>query len=325
MPTALILLIGLSAFYEFLNGSRGGGNFVSTLVSTRVMSARKALFLAGVAVFLGPFLFGVAVARTFGEDLVVPGSLSLEAILAALIGAILWNLFTWVGAIPSSSNHALVGGLLGSILISAGPDAIRAPGLINILASLFLSPFLGLLFGYLVARLVIFLVRSASPRVNLVFQKGQIFTSLILALSYGSNDVQKTMGLLVLGLITIGHLPSFQIPLWVIALIAGAAGLGIILGGQRMIHTLGGSFYRLRPVDGFSSQLAAAGVILGATLVGGPVSNSHVVTTSILGAGAAERINKIRWGAVVSILQAWFLTIPVSAALGAGLAWLLLR
>ena len=317
--TSIITLLALSVVFDFLNGLRDGSNFVATMISTQALSFRKAFGIAAAAEFLGPFIFGVAVARTFGRDIVKPGSITIEVILAALISAIIWNLITWYFSFPSSSTHALLGGMIGAVLVSAGVHAIQTTGIGKILLSLFISPPLGLFFGFLIMKAVLRLTRSASPRINGIFRSSQVLTGVVLAFSYGANDAQKTMGLITLGLVITGWLPDFSIPIWVIALSAGAIALGIFLGGQRMVKTLGGKFYKIRPIEGFSSQLSSVGVILGAGLLGGPVSSSQVVTTSILGAGSARRINKVRWQTAGNIAEAWLLTIPICAGLAAGI------
>jgi PiT family inorganic phosphate transporter len=279
--------------------------------------------MTAVAEFIGPFIFGVAVATTIGNEVVVSEAISLLVIVAALSSAILWNLLTWYLGFPSSSSHALVGGLVGAVLIGAGWEAIIVPGLVKILLSLLLSPVLGFVFGYLVLRLLFILFWNASPGVNKYFKRGQIFTSLSLALSHGTNDAQKTMGIITLALVTGGYLKVFIVPDWVKLACATMIALGTALGGWRLIRTLGAKFYKIRPVDGFSSQLASSAVILGASLVGGPVSTTQVVSSSIMGAGAAERKNKVRWGVAQEIVMAWVLTIPATALVGAGLYWVL--
>jgi PiT family inorganic phosphate transporter len=321
-PT-LIALIGLALIFDFLNGIHDSSNIVATMISSRAFSPRAALGLAAAAEFSAPFLFGVAVARTIGEDIVEPGTISLEVILAALIAAITWNLLTWWLGIPSSSSHALIGGIIGSVVVGAGLGAIQLAGIEKVLLALFLSPLVGLLGGYLFTKLVYFLVQGASPKINWFFKRSQIISALGLAFSHGSNDAQKTMGIITLGLVSSGVLESFRVPLWVIAVSAGAIALGTLFGGWRLIRTLGGKFYKIQPVHGFSAQTTSALVILSASLLGGPVSTTHVVSTAIMGVGAADRINKVRWGVAGEILVAWLVTIPATALLAAGVYWAL--
>ena len=322
-PPTLIALIGLALVFDFLNGIHDSSNIVATMISSRAFSPRIALGLAATAEFSAPFLFGVAVARTIGEDIVEPATISINVILAALIAAILWNLLTWWLGIPSSSSHALIGGILGAVIVGAGLDAIQLAGIEKVLLALFLSPLIGLLGGYLFTRLVYFLVQGATPRINWFFKRSQIVSALALAFSHGSNDAQKTMGIITLGLVSSGVLESFHVPLWVVAVSAGAIALGTLLGGWRLIRTLGGKFYKIQPVHGFSAQTTSALVILSASLLGGPVSTTHVVSTAIMGVGAADRINKVRWGVAGEILVAWIVTIPATALLAAGVYWLL--
>jgi inorganic phosphate transporter, PiT family len=313
----LIALIILALIFDYLNGFHDAANIVATIISSRALSPRVALGLTAVAEFVGPFLFGVAVARTIGAGLVPPQAVTVHVILGALISAIFWNLFTWYFGIPSSSSHALVGGLIGAVVASIGAGAIQIPGLLLIFAALFLSPVLGLVIGYLFTRLVFFLARNATLRINRFFKNVQVLTGVALALSHGANDAQKTMGIITLGLISTGYLDSFIVPTWVIVISAGAIALGTATGGWRLIRTLGGKFYKIRPVHGFSTQVSSAAVILSAALLGGPVSTTQVVSSAILGVGSADRKNMVRWGVARNIVLAWFLTIPVTALLAA--------
>lgn len=322
MPANLMALIALALLFDFLNGVHDSSNLVATVISSRALPPRWALTLTAVAVFTGPFLLGVAVAETIGDQVVVSSAITLEVILAALSTAILWNLLTWFLGMPSSSSHALIGGLLGAAWMGAGFGAIRFDGVEKVLISLFLSPLLGLTIGFLTTRLVFFLARNATPGINTFFKRAQVITALGLALSYGANDAQKTMGVITLGLVIHGALDAFRVPLWVILISAGAIAIGISTGGWRLIRTLGGRFYKIKPVDGFCTQAASAGVIFSASLLGGPVSSTQVVGAAILGVGAAERLNKVRWGVAGEIAVAWVITIPATALLSAALYWL---
>ncbi len=321
MDPLIIAVIVLALIFDFLNGVHDSSNVVATMISSRALSPRAALSMTAIANFIGPFIFGVAVAETIGNEVVVSEAITLGVILAALASAIVWNLITWYLGFPSSSSHALVGGLVGAVVIGAGWEAILMPGLIKILLSLLISPILGFIFGYLVLRLLFVASWNASPGINKYFKRGQIFTSISLALSHGTNDAQKTMGIITLALMTGGYLVVFRVPDWVKLACATMIALGTALGGWRLIRTLGGKFYRIRPIDGFASQLASSAVILGASLVGGPVSTTQVVSSSIMGAGAAERKNKVRWGVAQEIAMAWIFTIPLTALFGAGLYW----
>ena len=312
-----ILLVLIALVFGFYNGLHDSSNVVATVISTRAMRPRLALWMAAIANGVGPLLFGVAVAETIGHEVVAERAVTLPVVYAALLAAILWNVITLKLGIPSSTSHALIGGMVGPVVAGYGTGAILASGLLKVLLTLFLSPFLGMIAGYWIIKLCFFLARGASPRVNVWFQRGQIVTAATLALSHGTNDAQKTMGIIALGLMATGHMATFSIPLWVILASAVAMGAGTLFGGWSLIRTLGAGFYRLRPVHGFSAQIASSAVILGAALMGGPVSTTHVVSSAIVGAGSAERVQKVRWGVVNQIVVSWFLTIPAAAALGA--------
>ncbi len=320
-----ILLIGLALVFDFLNGFHDSSNIVATMIASRAMTGRQALTITAVAHFVGPFLFGVAVATTLGHEVLNDERIELSVVLAALIAAIVWNVLTWWLGVPSSSSHALIGGLVGAAMVGYGWSMVNLAGLSKVLLALAISPLLGLLAGYLVMKTVLFLARGASPKINSLFKRSQIVTALTLALSHGTNDAQKTMGIITMGLVAEGVLPTFHVPMWVIAISAGAIALGTATGGWRLIRTLGGKFFKIRPVHGFTTQIASASVILGAALLGGPVSTTQVVSSAIMGVGSAERLSKVRWGVAGQIVTAWLTTIPFSALLAAGLAVILKR
>ena len=322
MTAQVITVIILALAFDFLNGIHDSSNVVATMISSRAFSPRVALGVTALAEFSGPFLFGVAVAKTIGHEIVSADTISTTVLVAALVSAILWNLLTWYLGFPSSSSHALIGGLLGSVTMASGWQAIQISGLQKILLTLFTSPLIGFVMGFLVLRLVLLLCWNASPRINGLLKRSQMITGVALALSHGANDAQKSMGIITLALITGGYLEKFEVPIWVILLCAGMIAFGTAVGGWRLIRTLGGKFFKIRPVDGFASQLASASVILTASLIGGPVSTTQVVSSTIMGVGAAERINKVRWGVAQEIALAWVLTIPASALVGAGTYWL---
>ncbi len=312
-----LFLVLIALVFGFYNGLHDSSNVVATVISTRAMRPRLALWMAAIANAVGPLIFGVAVAKTIGHEVVAERAVTLPVVYAALLAAILWNVITLKLGIPSSTSHALIGGMVGPVLAGYGTGAILVNGLLKILLALFLSPILGMIAGYWIIKTCLFLAQGASPRVNVWFQRGQILTAATLALSHGTNDAQKTMGVITLGLVATGSLSHFYVPTWVILLSAGAIGLGTLLGGWSLIRTLGRGFYRVRPIHGFSAQTASSIVILGAALLGGPVSTTHVVSSAIVGAGSAERVQKVRWGVVNNIVVSWFLTIPAAAALGA--------
>ena len=304
---------------------------VATIITTGALSPAKALTLAAVCEFVGPFIFGTAVAQTIGKNIIDISTfdpkmmeLSVSLLIAALVGAIAWNLITWFFGLPSSSSHALIGGMIGAVLAAYGPDKILWKGLLYVVTSLILSPILGLIFGMLFLKATLYFSRNATPKVKYFFDRMQILSSIALSLSHGANDAQKSMGLIVMSLGILGLSPTFHIPFWVVASCATAIALGTATGGWRIIKTMGSRIYRLRSVHAFSAQSSSAAVILGAALLGGPVSTTHVVSSSIMGAGAAQRVSAVRWGVARSIILAWVITIPASAMMAA-LSFLILR
>ncbi len=325
MPNDLLIVIALALIFDLLNGMRDASNIVATMISSRAFGPRTALGIAAIAEFFGPFLFGVVVAKTIGSGIVEAEALTLEMIAASLLGAIAWNLLTWYLGIPGSSSHALIGGLIGAVVSGAGMGAILFAGLNKVLIALFASPLIGFLFGFIITRIIYFLVQSASPRINVFFKRSQLLTAVALALSHGTNDAQKTMGIIALSLVIGGVLPEFEVPFWVIVVSAAAIAIGTSLGGWRLIRTLGGKFYKIRPLHSFSTQLTSGVVILGASFFGAPVSTSQVVSSAIIGVGASERFSKVRWSVAGDILTAWLITIPASALLSAGFYWLLIQ
>ncbi len=318
------LLLVLALTFDFLNGFHDAANVVATMIASRALSPRAALGLAAVANLAGPFLFGVAVATTVGSEVVEPVSATITVVMAALLSASIWNVVTWWGGIPSSSSHALAGGLVGGALAFGGPAMLKPEGLIKVALALFISPILGFLIGWILMRVTLALASGASPKVNHTFNRMQLVTATALALAHGTNDAQKTMGIITLGLVTLGFQSEFHVPTWVIVASATAIGTGTAAGGWRIIRTLGGKFYRIRPIHSFVSQLASATVILGASLLGGPVSTTHVVSSAIVGVGASERMSQVRWTNLTDILIAWLITVPITTVIAAVL-YILLR
>ncbi|MGQ9645667.1 MAG: anion permease [Thermodesulfobacteriota bacterium] len=328
---SVIAVVLLALLFDFSNGFHDAANVVATIITTGALSPRKALMMAAVCEFIGPFLFGTAVAETIGKNIIDASTfnpaaldISVALIMAALVGAILWNLITWFFGLPSSSSHALIGGMVGAVLVAYGSDKILWGGVLYVVSSLVLSPLLGLVFGMLFLRITFRIFRNATPKVSYFFNRLQIPSSIALALSHGANDAQKSMGLITLSLVILGFSPTFRIPLWVIASCAGAIALGTASGGWRIIKTMGSKIYRLRSVHAFCAQTSSATVILGAALLGGPVSTTHVVSSSIMGVGAGQRMSAVRWGVAKNIILAWFITIPASAVM-AGVSFFLVR
>jgi inorganic phosphate transporter, PiT family len=323
MAPLMIVLLILTMGFDFLNGVHDSSNIVATVISSRALPPRVALTIISIAEFLGPLIFGVAVATAIGSGIVNPGTISMQALIAALSSAIIWGILTWVLGIPSSASHAVIGGLIGAVLANAGWSALIASGILKLFIILFTSPLIGFIFGFIITRLIMGICWNATPKLNEFFKKSQIATSIALALSYGANDAQKGMGIITLGLVTSGFISSFKVPLWVILLCSSMIALGTSVGGWKLIKTLGSKFYKIRPIDGFSTQISSAIVILSAALFGGLVSTTQIVSTSIMGVGSAERVNKVRWEVAKEILLTWLLTIPSTALLGAGICWLI--
>ena len=319
-PSFVILYL-LALAFGFLDGFHNSANVVATVISSRAMHPRQALSVAAVAELVGPFLFGTAVAHTIGAELVEPDAVTMPVIAAAVISAIVWKMVTWRMGVPSSSSHSLFGGLIGAVLVGAGVEALLPAGMRTIMLVLLLSPIFGLIGGYAAMVITMFLVRGATPGINQFFKRGQIFTSTGLALIHGSNNAQKVMGILALGLVATGMADEVSSPFWIVISAAGALSLGTFFGGTRIIRTVGGKFYKIRPVHGFTAQATTATIILGATLVGGPVSTTQVVSSSIVGVGAAERLSKVRWNVFKDFGLAWLITLPVTALLAALFYW----
>jgi PiT family inorganic phosphate transporter len=279
--------------------------------------------MAALANFAGPFIFGVAVANTIGHGIAVSDFITIQVLIAALISACIWNITTWFFGIPTSSSHALIGGLIGAVFIGGGVQALVSKGIIKVFIALFASPIIGLFFGWLAMKIIYLFLKKATPKADYVFKLGQIPTAIAMALSHGANDAQKTMGVITLGLVTTGYQKEFSVPTWVILISASAICLGTFGGGWRLIKTLGAKFYKIKPIHSFASQFASAIVIITASIFGGPVSTTQVVSMAIMGAGAGERISKVRWLVLKNIFLSWVLTIPVTALLSIPIYWLI--
>ena len=317
MNYLLIFFVVIALIFDFLNGFHDSANVVATAIASRAMSPRFALAMTSLANLAGPFLFGVAVAKTIGNEVVGSEAVTVPVALAALISAIIWNLLTWLLGIPSSSSHALIGGFVGAAVTGFGLGIVHMEGMVKVLIGLFISPLIGLIFGWFVMRQSLFVGRHSPPSINFYFRRGQWLTALALGLSHGTNDAQKTMGIIAMGLVAFGVLPEFRVPFWVIAASATAIALGTALGGWRLIRTMGAGFYRIRAIHAFSSQLASTAVILGAAILGAPVSTTQVISSTIVGAGVAHRMQMVRWNTANQIVVAWILTIPATGILGA--------
>ncbi len=311
MSYLFFLFVALMLVYAFVIGFNNSGTLVAAPISTRSLTPRTAIALAVIFEFIGPFLFGSAIAATIGRDFIDATAIDLNVLLAMVVSQIVWNFATWYLGFPSSATHALVGGLSGAAFAAAGWNVFLVGGLLRIVLGLLLAPVLGFVGGYAGMKLLLWLVRNATPRVNVVFQNGHYFTTAALAMSHGTNNGQQSMGVITLGLVLLGIQSTFQVPTWVIALVAAALAIGVATGGYRIIRKLGGQIYRLRPIHGFSSQGSSALIIIVTALLGSPVSTTQVISTSIMGVGAAERLRGVRWGVAGNIMTAWLVTIPV--------------
>ena len=323
----LIVVLGLSVVFDYINGFHDTANAIATSVSTRALKPEHAILMSATANFLGA-LTGTAVAITIASGLatIPDGPQGQVIVAAALVGAIVWNLLTWRLGIPSSSSHALIGGLLGATIVAEGVDAVIWGGVVDkVLIPLVLSPVLGLTLGFLLMVLLLNVFRRARPRqLNDRFRRLQVVSAAFMAFSHGSNDAQKTMGIMTLARFTAGVIPTVEVPLWVILVSASAISLGTAAGGWRIIKTMGQKVVKLDPVHGFAAETTAATIILTASRFGLPVSTTHVISSAIMGVGSSIRLSAVRWGVAGNIVTAWVLTLP-AAGLAAGLAYLVLN
>jgi inorganic phosphate transporter, PiT family len=321
----LIVVLGLAIAFDYINGFHDTANAIATSVSTRALKPGWAIAMSATANFAGA-LIGTEVAKTVGSGLIDTNVESQTVIAAALVGAIAWNLLTWRLGIPSSSSHALIGGLLGAALVSAGIGSWQMDGVVGkVLVPLVASPLIGFVIGLLLMVLIFNIFRRAHPgRLNGAFRRLQVVSAAYMAFSHGSNDAQKTMGIMTLALVTAGIQSTFEPPLWVILTAATAISLGTAAGGWRIIKTMGTKVVKLDPVHGFAAETTAATVIFGASQIGVPVSTTHVISSAIMGVGSSDRIRTVRWGVARSIVTAWVLTLPASG-LTAGVAYQVLR
>jgi inorganic phosphate transporter, PiT family len=321
----LLAVLGLAIAFDYINGFHDTANAIATSVTTRALRPAWAIAMSSTANFAGA-LVGTEVAQTISGGIIDPNVESQTVIAAALVGAIAWNLLTWRLGIPSSSSHALIGGLLGASLVSAGIDSWQIDGVITkVLIPLVASPVIGFAFGLMFMALLFNLFRKAHPgRLNSSFRRLQVGSAAYMAFSHGSNDAQKTMGIMTLALVTAGVQTSLEPPLWVILTAASAISLGTAAGGWRIIKTMGTKVVKLDPVHGFAAETTAASVIFGASQIGVPVSTTHVISSAIMGVGSSDRLKTVRWSVARSIVTAWILTLPASGAT-AGVAFLILN
>jgi len=318
MPESALLLlfmvVAAALVFDYVNGFHDTANAIATCVSTRALSIKAAIFMAAFLNFAGA-LVSTKVATTIGKGIVDAKDVTQMVVFAGVMGAIIWDLITWYWGLPSSSSHALIGGIIGSAIAHAGSSVLHWAGLKKIILALILSPIVGTVLGFIFMLAVMWGFRKKSPGpLNTGFRRLQVLSAAFMAFSHGTADAQKSMGIITLALLSYGAIPEFAVPLWVKLSCAIAMGLGTAAGGWRIIKTIGKDFVKLQPVHGFCVETAAAGVILGAASIGMPVSTTHVITSSILGVGLSKRITAVNWNVAYRILWAWILTIPASAA-----------
>ncbi len=322
----IVLAVITVVVFDFTNGFHDTANIIAPIIASRAMTPIQAVFLVAFFEFLGPIFGGTAVANTLGSFISLEDFSALSALtvlISGLIAAVSWNLITWKWGIPSSSSHALVGGLVGAVMISAGSDHViwgfeqlligEFTGVTKVIIALIFSPLIGFWIGFFLQKVMMLLLRAAKPSINHSLKKGQIVTAAGLAFSHGTNDAQKSMGVLTLVLLLGGQIAEFAVPFWVVLLCATAITLGVILGGWRIVKTLGFSIYKIRPIHAFNTQISAITVIFSASMLGAPVSTTHVVSSAIMGIGSAERYKAVKWQKAKEMLQTWVVTIPATA------------
>ena len=319
------LIIAVALVFDFINGFHDAANSIATVVSTRVLTPMQAVAWAAFFNFVAAFGFGVQVARTVGKGVVQSTVVDQWVILGALTGAIAWNLITWYYGIPSSSSHALIGGFAGAALAKAGWGALIPSGLLKIAVFIVLAPVIGMVLGFALMVATLWIFRRARPsRVDKLFRRLQLLSAAFYSLGHGTNDAQKTMGIIAILLFSSGYLgPEFYVPFWVVLAAHAAMALGTMAGGWRIVKTMGMKLTKLRPVGGCCAETAGAVMLIGTAVGGIPVSTTHTITGSIMGVGAVQRFSAVRWGLAGHIVWAWVLTIPLAGALAA-LTWLLL-
>jgi len=327
MTFSLLLLIALALLFDFLNGFHDSANSIATVVSTRVLSPRYAVMWAAFFNFIAFLFFGLHVANTIGKGIIDIAVVDKVVITGTLAGACAWNLITWYLGLPTSSSHALIGGMIGAALVKTGPEALVLGGIAKTVAFIFVSPVVGLFLGLVLGIGVSWAFRRSTPfKVDHIFRKGQLVSAALYSLGHGTNDAQKTMGVIASLLFSAGMLgEKFYIPLWVVLACHSAIALGTMSGGWRIVKTMGQKVAKLRPVDGFCAESGAAVTLFATSFLGIPISTTHTITGSIMGVGSLKRLSAVRWGVAGRIVWAWILTIPCSAAISAGVYWMVRR
>lgn len=327
VPILLILIVIIALVFDYTNGAHDIGNAVAPVIATRALSPGVALILSAILNFCGAFL-GTEVAGTIGKGIVSPEMLagSQSIILAALLGAISWNLITWYFGIPSSSGHALIGSLMGAGIAFGGWNVLQYNLILEkVIAPLFISPVSGFIVGYILMLALAWLTRNLKNKpTNKAFNILQIFSSSFMSLTHGMNDAQKSMGIITLALFLFGYLTVMEVPFWVKLACASAISIGSMTGGWKIIKTMGNKIFKIEPIHGFSAQLATATVIMAASQFGAPISTTQVISSSLLGVGSVKRITAVKWGVAGNMVMTWFITIPCSALLGAAFMYLFL-
>jgi PiT family inorganic phosphate transporter len=315
----LIALIGIALFFDFLNGLHDAANSIATIVSTRVLRPQYAVAWAAFFNFIAFMFFGLHVAETIGKGIIDPGMITPQVIFSALMGAIIWNIITWRFGIPSSSSHALIGGLIGAGVAKTGSAAIVFSGVFKTVLAIFMSPMIGFLLALILVLMVSWIfVRQTPFAVDRKFRVMQFISASLYSLGHGGNDAQKTMGIIAVLLFSQGYLgDTFHVPFWVVITCQAAMALGTLFGGWRIVHTMGSKITKLNPMQGFCAETGGALTLFGATWLGIPVSTTHTITGAIVGVGAAKRVSAVRWGLASNILIAWIVTLPSAAAISA--------
>ncbi len=328
MPDLIFIgfIIFIALIFDFGNGLNDAANSIATVVGTRVMSMRAAVIMAALGNFIAAFLFTTAVATTIGKGLIKPEVVNEYIILSGLLAAIFWVYLTTHYGIPISASHALIGGFIGAAIVAAGLSSLIYSGILKVVSFVFIAPILGFIGAFLFSLIILHIFKKKSPeKVNKHFKRLQIISAFTYSLSHGTNDAQKTMGIIAILLFSAGYLgTTFHIPLWVILISHATIALGTLLGGWRVIKTVGTKITKLRPVDGFSAETSGAATVISCTLAGIPVSTTHVISGSVMGVGSTKRLSKVRWSLARNIVWAWIITLPISAIVGA-LSYLLIN
>ncbi len=329
MPSAgflfVVFIILVALAFDFTNGMHDAANSIATVVSTRVLTPRQAVIWAAFFNFVAFLIFGTGVAHTIGAGMIDITIVTPQVIFAALLGAIGWNIFTWVLGLPTSSSHALIGGYAGAAIVKAGPGVIIAHGWVKTVMFIFIAPILGMVLGLVFITATTWIVRKGNPaRINKAARRLQLLSAALYSLGHGGNDAQKTMGIIASLIFAAGWTKTFHIPLWIVLSAHAAIAMGTLSGGWRIVKTMGQKITKLRPIDGFCAETASAISIFLATHAGVPVSTTHVITGAISGVGAAKRMSAVRWGVTLKIVWAWIFTIP-GAALTAGVAFFIIN